>query len=41
MRVALTTVSAIIGLVLIVAGSHYFASGNVQIVQMMVRGNRS
>jgi len=41
LRVALTTVSAIIGLVLIVAGSHYFASGNEQIVQMMVRGNRS
>jgi ascorbate-specific PTS system EIIC-type component UlaA len=41
LRVALTAVSAVIGLVLIVAGSHYFASGNEQIVQMMARGNRS
>jgi polysaccharide chain length determinant protein (PEP-CTERM system associated) len=40
-RAVLTTLSAVVALLLIVAGSHYFASGNEQIVQMMARGNRS
>jgi len=41
LRFAATAASAIIGLILIVAGSYYLASGNEQIVQVMARGNRS
>jgi polysaccharide chain length determinant protein (PEP-CTERM system associated) len=41
LRAALTALSAIVAVFLIVAGSHYLASGNEQIVQILARGNRS
>src|SRR5439155_11011487 len=37
-KLALTAVSALIGLVLFVAGSYYVARGNEQIVRLMERG---
>jgi polysaccharide chain length determinant protein (PEP-CTERM system associated) len=37
-RLALTAVSAIVGLAVVVAGSYYVASGNEQIVQLTARG---
>jgi len=38
-RLALTTVSVIVGLTLIIAGSHALASGNEQIVRLTARGH--
>jgi hypothetical protein len=37
-RLALMTVSAIVGLILVVGGSYYVASGNEQIVRLTARG---
>ena len=37
-RLALMTASAIAGLALVVAVSHYVASGNVQLVRLTARG---
>jgi hypothetical protein len=37
-RFALVTVSAIVGLILVVGGSYYVASGNEQIVRLTARG---
>jgi polysaccharide biosynthesis transport protein len=39
LRFAAVAVSAMVALALIVAGSHYLASGNEQIVRLMERGN--
>jgi hypothetical protein len=39
LRFAAIAVSAMVALALIVAGSHYVASGNEQIVRLMERGN--
>jgi hypothetical protein len=38
-RLALTTVSIVLGLALIVTGSRYLAAGNEQIVRLTARGH--